>query len=476
MNRCYILFILLIMVVPSGIAQYFIWTEPVPVTDSVRDNINCSIQMSDPMNTGDSVYIVWEVSEEAGSTDIYARNLSSMAAPFPLLSQPGVHYRNPKKISFWEFQVQFYLFYETDINGNWDIYYVEYMTDGTLSDPVPVCVSPSDETNLQYSYEQISWQSGDSIMVQDFSIWSGFPPGSQPHLLDAGGCQNPAFSGYFCAWEKEENNHSYLWFSALEYVSGNWIWTAPVRIDSSGDNSHLFMTDFLSQNLLVWQHDQAGLMRNRAMDLELVDTLQFPGFPGFNNGDPTFINLMLPVDNPIYFPASYTSWVSDSTGNDEVYVNETLWDPNYFNISSNPAADRNPRLFSIFTWDIRVFLTWESFRNDHWQLWISWMDIPIGIDNRGRAESPQSVTSCPNPFADETLVQFWLDHSGPYLMEIYSTTGRLVKTSLGKTLQPGPQQIPWDGCNDQGEKLPAGLYLVTIQASDITCQGKLILR
>jgi len=60
------------------------------------------------MIPSDSNFVVWEQSEDTLSTSIYARNLYSMADPFPLLSQPGVHFRNPKRFPAWNSVIQFY--------------------------------------------------------------------------------------------------------------------------------------------------------------------------------------------------------------------------------------------------------------------------------------------------------------------------------------------------------------------------------
>ncbi|MBL7139102.1 MAG: hypothetical protein ISS17_10060, partial [Bacteroidales bacterium] len=218
----------------TGKSQFFTWTEPVPLTDSVHNNTNCSIQVGDPMISPNPDYAVWESSSDTLSIAIFGRNLETMEDPFPILSQPGVHFRNPKRVPVFDGNVLFYLFYETDINGNWDIYYVEYLMDGTVTEPVQVCATQADERNFQFSDGVVVWQSDDQIVTQEYDLWSGFPPGSQPEVLDSVDCQYPVFSGYYCAWEKVVSNISQVWFASREYVSGQWIWSSPMLIDSTG--------------------------------------------------------------------------------------------------------------------------------------------------------------------------------------------------------------------------------------------------
>jgi len=474
MKRITLLFSLCLVIIAAR-TQYYTWTQPVPLTDSLSDHTNCNIFVGDPMTGTDSTFVVWEQSDDTLSTAIYARNLNSMNDPFPLLSQQGVHYRNPKRVPVWDQFVQFSLFYETDINGNRDIYLVRYRTDGTLSDPVQVCATPADERNLQYADWGIVWQRNDAIVNQEYNIWSGFPPGSQPVVLDSGNCQNPSFSGYFCAWEKGAGTNRAIWYSGIDYVSGNWVWMSPEPVDSTGDNARPYTGDSFYPDVLVWQHKEGTLWNLRGMELDYMTPYTMPDFPGFNNTEPWFLNVILPVWNSYPFPASFLTWVSDSTGNREIFVNETMWDPVYFNISGFSEEDRNPRLFATYGYDIRVYLTWESFRNGHWQIWITWQDIPVGIPDDAGTGSSKQVTACPNPFSVKTMIGFNALTCGPYRVQVYSCSGQEVLSRTEDAFQPGSQQFEWDGRDLNGDRLPSGVYLVRIHEGTHLLSGKVVL-
>lgn len=460
----------------TGKSQFFTWTEPVPLTDSVHNNTNCSIQVGDPMISPNPDYAVWESSSDTLSIAIFGRNLETMEDPFPILSQPGVHFRNPKRVPVFDGNVLFYLFYETDINGNWDIYYVEYLMDGTVTEPVQVCATQADERNFQFSDGVVVWQSDDQIVTQEYDLWSGFPPGSQPEVLDSVDCQYPVFSGYYCAWEKVVSNISQVWFASREYVSGQWIWSSPMLIDSTGENRHLYMGDFLTPSTLVWQHYEDDFWRIKGIELDYLTMLPVPDFPGCNNVDPCFLNLTLPVWQTNPFPFSFMTWASDSSGNKEIYVNETIWDPYYFNISGYPSEDRNPKLFSSYNFIIRVYLTWESFRNGHWQIWISWQDIWIGIPGEKGMNRLETVTAFPNPFSGETMLQFELPGKGKYKLEIFTSTGLLEYSFSGDAMGPGKQNVAWNGRTTLGTRLPAGQYMIRVQSDDAVLHGKVIIQ
>jgi len=399
-----------------------------------------------------------------------------MEDPFEILSQQGVHFRNPKRVPAWGGSILFTLFFETDMNGNWDIYRVEYLMDGTVSDPAPVCVTPADERNFQYTEGVVVWQRNDGIVAQEYDLFSGFPPGSQPEVLDSGGCRNPAFSGYFCAWEKVVNNDSQAWFASREYFSGQWVWSSPVMIDSASQNTHLFLEDFITSGNLLWQEKADNLFRLKGMNLDYNEILEVPDFPGFNNEDPWFLTVAIPVGLSNPFPFTFLTWASDSTGNMEVYVNETLWDPSFFNISDHPLDDLNPRLFSVYGYTIRIYLTWESFRNDHWQIWITHQDIPIGISDQDTGNRSDEIQAYPNPSSGKTTLEFELPKGEPYRLEIFTSTGNLVYAIEGEAMGSGKQRVVWEARNTQGTSLPSGIYLVKIRSDNTFLLDKVILQ
>ncbi|MBN1199681.1 MAG: T9SS type A sorting domain-containing protein [Bacteroidales bacterium] len=458
-------------------AQFYVWSEPVPITDSVHDNINSCIYIGDPLLFADVTFIVWEQLVDSVSTAIFARNLDEMTVPFPLLSQSGVQFKNPKRIPVWDQEIYFFLFYETNQNGNWDIFYIKYMKDGSVTTPVPVCMTSADERNLNYSeYRGIVWQQDETVVHQEYSITWGFPPTSQPVIIDSGNCLNPVFSGYYCAWEKVVNNISQVWFSTLDYVTGQYIWSSPALADSSGDNASLFMGEYLRPEWLLWQHMDNGLWRINGMDLFDMNPLSFPDFPGNNNINPWFIELMFPVnkDDPMNCP--FLTWASDNTGNMEIYVNETGWSSFFVNISESEMEDRCPRLYADYKYSVRVYLTWESYRNDHWQIWMTYQDVPIGVPEYENSNIAEQIKTFPNPFTSQTTIEFALDKPGLYRVEIFSSIGQVVLSFTRYANQSGNQKIGWNGQNSLGIKLPTGLYNVRIQTTSQLIYGQLILQ
>ena len=69
----------------------------------------------------------------------------------------------------------------------------------------------------------------------------------------------------------------------------------------------------------------------------------------------------------------------------------------------------------------------------------------------------------PNPFGDETTLRFDLAQSTDVFVDVFDVAGRFVRRIDGATLDPGPQEIRWDGRNAQGDKVAPGIYFATIR-------------
>jgi hypothetical protein len=72
----------------------------------------------------------------------------------------------------------------------------------------------------------------------------------------------------------------------------------------------------------------------------------------------------------------------------------------------------------------------------------------------------------PNPFRDRTTLRFVLPRPGQVSIRILDVTGRRVRTLLDGALPAGSHELVWDGRNDRGRRVAAGLYLVTMRSGE----------
>ena len=71
----------------------------------------------------------------------------------------------------------------------------------------------------------------------------------------------------------------------------------------------------------------------------------------------------------------------------------------------------------------------------------------------------------PNPFTGSTLLRFSLAAAGPVRAELLDVTGRRVRSLVAGELVAGEHTLRWDGRDDRGHALPAGLYFARLETA-----------
>ena len=65
----------------------------------------------------------------------------------------------------------------------------------------------------------------------------------------------------------------------------------------------------------------------------------------------------------------------------------------------------------------------------------------------------------PNPFNPATTIEFALPRREPVRIVVYDLLGRSVRELTNATLEPGRHSISWDGRDDHGRQVAAGMYI-----------------
>ena len=99
----------------------------------------------------------------------------------------------------------------------------------------------------------------------------------------------------------------------------------------------------------------------------------------------------------------------------------------------------------------------------------------------GDVKHNQLLQNFPNPFNPETWIPFRLATESPVTIQIYSSTGQLVRRLSPGVLPAGDyssqaQAIHWNGRNQIGEPVSSGVYLYTISAGDFSATRKMLIR
>ena len=81
----------------------------------------------------------------------------------------------------------------------------------------------------------------------------------------------------------------------------------------------------------------------------------------------------------------------------------------------------------------------------------------------------------PNPFNSTTTIGYQLHVAGDVRLNIFTTTGQLVRTLISGNQFPGAHAVVWDGRDNSGQIVSSGVYLYQLKIEDQVQTRKLIL-
>lgn len=110
------------------------------------------------------------------------------------------------------------------------------------------------------------------------------------------------------------------------------------------------------------------------------------------------------------------------------------------------------------------------------------MDAPAGhLKSGGRPDAPgegagrRLVGAHPNPFNPRTHILLDLPQPQMVLVTLHDLAGRQVRRLIDEWRPAGPQELLWDGRDEQGHRCQSGLYFVRVLGEDFQETGKLTL-
>ena len=81
----------------------------------------------------------------------------------------------------------------------------------------------------------------------------------------------------------------------------------------------------------------------------------------------------------------------------------------------------------------------------------------------------------PNPAVGRARISFDLPAPGPVQVELFSLSGRRVRTLVSGTRPAGTHHVLWDGTDESGRRVPAGIYFVSVRAGRSEARSRLVL-
>jgi len=83
----------------------------------------------------------------------------------------------------------------------------------------------------------------------------------------------------------------------------------------------------------------------------------------------------------------------------------------------------------------------------------------------GGEEQPDELElrgNYPNPFADQTTIEYALPSAGSVQLDVFNVLGQRVASLVDDVQQPGHYEVQWDGRGDAGQPLGSGVYLIRL--------------
>jgi hypothetical protein len=399
-------------------AQYWWWPNHQLIPTQDKTSNLCLINSNS----------AWEYQVDSATTAIYYYVIGS--DPVCILFTPGVKYTNPKLTEWPEGRV----FFETNINGNTDIYVI--IVDGAgnpVGEMQPLVTSPANDHDFcynLYSWQcQAAWLEEETLKTGLFNQNNNQFSVSDIETLDSLNCSCPAWFETLL-WIKHMESFDVIRSSSLNVFG----WTEPTNIDTAAQILSLKNTNWY-YTLLQWtlKEDTSWFMK---------DYFYYPDYPNYTYSIIPDITLDHPFDFDVcnigygvkssgsIYGNFFQAYIKNSNGYDEVFLNQDYDINTYYNFSNMAANCRNPQFFvgeyaapSTFFF----YLTWEAFVDSSWQIYYSKAPITWGGIEENENSLIKNLVVSPNPFHNSLQISFDLEKPTSVVIDLVDIHGRPIE-------------------------------------------------
>ena len=81
----------------------------------------------------------------------------------------------------------------------------------------------------------------------------------------------------------------------------------------------------------------------------------------------------------------------------------------------------------------------------------------------------------PNPFSEQTHINYYVEEASNIRIVIFNLSGQIVKELVNQQHEPGSYSSNWNGINDSGDRVEAGIYFYQITTAGYQKTRKMIL-
>jgi len=457
------------------------WQTDVRLTHDTARSYTSFARKSITAN-GDYLHVVW-MDYRNGEGEIYYKRSTnagvSWTSDIRLTNAPGSSV-NPLVVAYGSVV---HIAWETDRDGNWEIYYKRSSNDGlnwTTDIRLTSNVDPQYSVSISAGlYVHAVWQDerfGPPEIYYRRSTDGGVNWGTETRLTNNAASQKypvvavrgPVVHVVF-EDERAGSGNSEIYYKRSTNDGVNW--GSDTRLtNSTGQSWNPFVSAAGSYAHVVWDDDRAGnreIYYKRSTD------------EGINWGP----DIRLTNYNLASYSASlslsgnfvHLVWTDQRNGHDEIYYNYSTnrgsnWVPD-IRLTNNSSVKRAP---SIDISGLAVYVVWNDVRDGNYEIYYKRNPIgnQVGVKNNG-TELPAEYSlfqNYPNPFNPVTNINFSIPKSGLVKLIVFDIIGREVSVLANDFLSAGNYTVDFDA-----SKLASGAYFYKISSGNFTDVKKMIL-
>jgi len=325
----------------------------------------------------------------------------------------------------------------------------------------------------------VAWRDDREMHWKDFISWSTdsgltWAPAVRINDFSAAYRWSPSItvgdSGYvYAVWHQDLSDSDGVYFA--ESTDGGNTWTSPnIKIDN-GINAEVpaIAVDNDANIYVVWNDERTGerhiyFAKSTDGGSTWSENIRVDdGSPG-GKACPR-----IAVDSVANL---YVVWADPRNGGNDVDIYFAMstdgghnWtDPNIRVNDENSFSQNWPDI--DVDYEGGIYVVWLDTRYGNWDVYFS-KGMVIAVEERGNLDFGLAFKCYPNPFKKSMTISYLVPQSkngtSHVQLQIYDASGRIIKTSVDKQMDPGFHTEYWDGTDESGKILPNGIYFYRLR-------------
>ncbi len=144
-------------------------------------------------------------------------------------------------------------------------------------------------------------------------------------------------------------------------------------------------------------------------------------------------------------------------------------------LTDHPAESREPSLAVSATY---AYAVWSDDRDENWEIYCKRGAIGAsGLEDEENTagQAPRFLSANPNPSAGPVAIRYELMSSASVVVEVFDSSGALVRRLVEGPQSPGAHVIRWDGEDEAGRAVPSGVYMTRTTLDGRVTNGRVVL-